>query len=485
MELYKIIQLLTKEEFEEIYQSFLQKNAEKSALFFKIIRECPEDPEKLFLSQCDITPGAFYVLKSRLNQKIETYLLGRIGEPQLQVMRQLMNVDDLMFNNPKEIAQAALNHLEKELTRYDHPYGLMMVYKELQNLNIFQAEKYDYYKARYNQQVAYAVALNQGMDLIVQFFEAFDRYHRKRSERAQRDMVRFAEKIFHLSNLYESHRLFIYKAIIHLFAKFYIEIPALLQQDMEDTDTLFEKSFEIIDAYKEDNFYKNIGLVFNFLRYLYYEQQNVTNKARIFFDILENKIDKLVGSYHYHVGTSMFLEKKVLYHVRTNTLDQLRIDAERWLGKVQVEPENLTSYVNFYMFVAKAYFLNQKYNECRKILFQLDNLVNLRKSPHMNLEVKLLLAVCYAKLRDYELADQLILSLQRQLRKPEMVNYDHARDLLKMLVIYLGGSERNRTRQFNTCLEHWNQANVGKFVLLSGLDFQTLLGVELYRMVAA
>ncbi len=485
MELYKIITQLTKEEYQEIYQSFLQKNAEKSALFFKIIRENPEEPEKIFLNQCDISAGAFYVLKSRLNQKIETYLLNRIGEPQLQVMRQLMNVDDLVFNNPREIAHAALNHLEKELLRYDSPYGLMMVYKELQNINIFQQEKYDYYKARYNQQVAYTVALNQGMDLIVQFFEAFDRYYRKRSDKAHRDMIRITEKIFNVSNLYDSHRLFIYKAIVHLFARLFLQIPEPLNHDMEDAETLFEKSFEIIDTYKEDNFYKNIGLVFNFLRFTYYEQQNVGNKARMFFDILDNKIDKLVGSFHFHVGTSLFLERKISYHLRTNTLEQLLSDAEGWVNTVQVEPENLTSYVNFHMFVAKAYFLNAKYNECRKVLFHLDNSVNLRRSVHLNLEVKMLLAVCYSKLRDYELADQLILSLQRQLRKPEMVQYDHARHLLKMLVIYLGGSERNRTRQFNACLEHWNEGNVGRQKLLDGIDFEALLGVELYRMAAA
>ena len=75
MDLYKIISQLTEEEFNDIYNTFTANKADKSAAFLKIIRENTETPDKQFLSEFDITPSAFYVLKSRLNQKIETFLL--------------------------------------------------------------------------------------------------------------------------------------------------------------------------------------------------------------------------------------------------------------------------------------------------------------------------------------------------------------------------------------------------------------------------
>ena len=69
MDLYKIISQLTEEEFTDIYNTFTANKADKSAAFLKIIRENPETPDKQFLGEFDITPSAFYVLKSRLNQK--------------------------------------------------------------------------------------------------------------------------------------------------------------------------------------------------------------------------------------------------------------------------------------------------------------------------------------------------------------------------------------------------------------------------------
>lgn len=146
MDLYKIISQLTEEEFTEIYNTFTANKADKSAAFLKIIRENPISPDKDFLEAFDISPSAFYVLKSRLNQKIETYLLNRLGDKNLHVMRKVLNVNDLVFNNPREISVAALRKLEKELVKFDFPFGLMIVYKELQNLHAFD-ENHTYSRA--------------------------------------------------------------------------------------------------------------------------------------------------------------------------------------------------------------------------------------------------------------------------------------------------------------------------------------------------
>ncbi|MEL6191490.1 MAG: hypothetical protein AAFR66_05550 [Bacteroidota bacterium] len=129
MDLYKIISQLTEEEFNEIHATFTANKAEKSAAFLRIIRENPISPDKEFLNQFDITPSAFYVLKSRLNQKIETFLLNRVGDPNLHVMRRVLNVNDLVFNNPREISIAALRKLEKELIIFEFPNWMMIVSK--------------------------------------------------------------------------------------------------------------------------------------------------------------------------------------------------------------------------------------------------------------------------------------------------------------------------------------------------------------------
>lgn len=473
MDLYKIITQLTEEEFTEIYTTFTANKADKSAAFLKIIRENPESPDKEFLEKFDISPSAFYVLKSRLNQKIEAFLLNRVGDPNLHVMRRVLNVNDLVFNNPREISVAALRKLEKELVKFDFPYGLMIVYKELQNLHAFD-ENHTYYKSRYNQQVAYAVAMDKAVDVVVQFFRSYDLFFLSRKEKDYQDMIRQMEKIDNINNLYDSHRLYIFKAIIHLFAKLFIEIPDTIRCEVEDSEAMFEKSLEILGEYKDDAFYLNINILFNFLRFTYYDNNNIRDKSKIFFEILDYKIEELLTRYHFNANTSLFLYQKLRYHLRTNTVEQLIRDVESYVSKIEMEPYRITFFVNFHLFLAHAYFADKNYKKSSRMLYNLRNEANLRRHVHMDLEVKFFLALSYVMLEDFDLANQLILSLQRQLRKATMAKYDHAKTLLKILSVALGGKPRTRAKNLKLNIEKWKEENVGRYALIKEIDLESI-----------
>ena len=473
MDLYKIISQLTDEEFTEIHTTFTANKADKSAAFLRIIRENPESPDKQFLDEFDISPSAFYVLKSRLNQKIETFLLNRVGDPNLHVMRRVLAVNDLVFNNPREISVAALRKLEKELLKFDFPYGLMIVYKELQNLHAFD-ENHTYFKSRYNQQVAYAVAMDKAVDLVVQFFRSFDAFFLSRKDKDHTDMIRIMEKMDNLNNLYESHRLYMFKCIIHIFAKLFIEIPETIRCEVEDLESMFEKSFEILGEYKDDTFYYNINILFNFLRYIYYDNNNIRDKSKIYFEILDYKIEELLTRYHFNANTSLFLFRKLQYHKRTNTVEQLIKDVDDYISQIEMEPYRISFYVNFHRFMAHAYFADKNYNKASRILYNLRNEVNLRKHTHMDLEVKFFLALSYVCMEDFDLANQLILSLQRQLRKTTMARYEHAKILLKILSVALGGKPRTRAKNLRINIDKWKEANVGRYALLIDIDLESL-----------
>lgn len=473
MDLYKIISQLTDEEFDEIHGNFTANKAEKSAAFLSIIRENPETPDKQFLDEFDISPSAFYVLKSRLNQKIEGFLLNRVGDPNLHVMRRVLNVNDLVFNNPREISVAALRKLEKELVKFDFPYGLMIVYKELQNLHAFD-ENHTYYKSRYNQQVAYAVAMDKAVDLVVSFFRSFDSFILSRKDRDHADMIRTMEKIDNLTNLYESHRLYIFKCIVHIFAKLFIEIPETIRCEVEDLESMFEKSLEILEEYKDDAFYLNINILFNFLRYVYYDNNQIRDKSKIFFEILDYKIEELMTRYHFNANTSLFLSRKLRYHQRNNTIDQLIKDVENYISKIEIEPYRISFFVNYHMFMANAYFSAKDYRKASRILYKLRNEINLRKLVHVDLEVKFFLALTYVCMEDFDLANQLILSLQRQLRKATMSRYEHAKVLLKILSVALGGKPRTRAKNLRINIDKWKEMNVGRNAMLVDVDMDAV-----------
>ncbi|MDP5172171.1 MAG: hypothetical protein NWR72_18150 [Bacteroidia bacterium] len=473
MDLYKIVSQLAEDEFDEVYTGLTQNKADKSARFLKLIREDPVAPDKQFLAQEDITPAAFYVLKSRLNQKIEAYLLNRVGDPNLAVMQRVLNVNDLVFNNPREIAVAALRRLERELLKFDFPYGLMIVYKELQNLHAFD-ENHVFYKSRYNQQVAYAVAMDKAVDLVVQFFRAFDDYQLKRREIDHTNMIRIMEKVDNINNLYDSHRLYIFKAIVHIFAKLFIVIPDSIRCELEPIETMFENAIGYLDEYNDDPFYQNINILFNFLRYTYHEQAGNIDKAKIFFETLDYKVEELLTQYHFNANTSLFLFSKLQNHIRNKTLPALLNDVDKYIGFYEIEPYRMSFYVNYNTFLSYAYFLNGDFRRAARVLYNLRNDVNLRKYLHAEVETKFFLALSYVMMEDFDLANQLILSLQRSLRKPSWAKWEHGRILLRILSVALGGKPRTRAKNLKVNIDKWNEENVGPYAFLEMLNLEKL-----------
>lgn len=484
MELYKIVGQLTQEEFEEIYSTFLANNADKSAAFLKTIRENPDTPDKQFLDEYKIAASAFYVLKSRLNQKVEAFLLSRVGDPSLHVIHRVLNINDLIFNNSREISLAALRKLEKELIRLDFPYGLMVVYKALQNLHAFDEDNYNFFRSKYNRQAAYTLAMNEAMDHVIQFFRAYDYFYLNRKEKDFTEMIRLMEKVDNKNNLYESHRLYIYKTIIHIFAKLFIDIPTTIRCEVEPIGDMFEKSFQILEDYKDDTFYSNISILFNFLRFVHYDNEK-DSRSIIYYELLNYKMEELLARHHYNAPTSLFLFRKLKSHQESDTISELVQEIDQYISKVEVEPYRTTNYLNYHLFVAYAHFFDGDYKKASRILYNIRNELNLRKHVHAHLEVKFLLALSYVLMEDYDLANQLILSLQRQLRKQTMAKYAHGKVLLKVLTVALAGRPSTRAKNLTTHIQKWREANVGHHAFMEMIDLEALFLKEAEKAMMA
>jgi len=94
---------------------------------------------------------------------------------------------------------------------------------------------------------------------------------------------------------------------------------------------------------------------------------------------------------------------------------------------------------------------------------------------HVELEVKFFLALVYVVMQDFDLANQLILSLQRQLRKDSMSRYEkNGKPLLKVLSTALGGKPNTRERNLRKYIDQYNEGNKGRYGLLRELDLEAI-----------
>ena len=480
MELYKIVRQLTSAEFEELHDGFTNNKADKSALFLKIIRQFPENPDKEFLIQVDITPAAFYVLKSRLNQKVEEFLLTRLGDPNLDVISRVLKAQELAYNNSRQITVGALNKLERELVRLDFPYGLTVVYKLMQQLHCFNDEDLSFYQKQYNKQMAYTVAMDKATDLLTRFFRLFDSYWHSRKEEDLTQIARVVEQIDNLCHLYDSHRLYIYKSIIHLYVILFLDMEDEVRCELEKADVIFEKAMEILNVYKEDKTYEHIHMVFNFLRYIHFERTN-QDKLRIYFDILDFKVEELLTVFYLNANTALFLAAKIRHHVRNNTTAGLMKDVDLHLSNISLDMYRPSFYIQYHFFLAETAFLNGDYNKSNKVLYSLRNTLSFRKYPHSDLETKFLLAIGYIMTQEDELTSQTIMSIQRQLRNETSNKYEHCKTLLKILTVASGNRANTRIRNFEKYIPEWEELNTGKYAMLTEINMRNIFLTDFFN----
>lgn len=473
--LYKIIKQLSEEEFGDIYQNLTSNKADKSALFLKTIRES-DNPVEDFLEKQDISASAFYVLKSRLNQKVESFLLNRLGDPKMEAIHKVFKVYDLIFNSPREIAVTTLKKLEKTMIEMDNPLVLMVVYRGLKMLHNYDIEDRLEYEKLYNQAVAFYLTSEKAIETVMAFFRTWDKYYLGRKKSDLRELLKLMEKVNNLNNLYDSQRIYICKGVIHLFSRHFLELPDRMEEIMDPDEAVFERCFTILENGKEDILFKNVNLIFDYLRYLYFHNQGVSDREKIYFELLDYKIEDLLTNFNFGMDCSQILFYKLKRHLKEGTLDQLVRDYDKYISKIDVEGERIVTMVNFAMFEAYVAYYSRNFDNASRILYRLRNRVNLRKYPHIDAEVKMFLAFTYVLQDELDLANQLILSLQRQLKKgPFGEDYPHGRTFLKILTNRLSGKTTKRVSQVKKHLEEFAAENTGPMALLPYLDLNFAL----------
>ncbi len=467
--LYKIIKQLSGGEFEDIYQNLTSNKAEKSALFLKTIRES-DNPVEDFLEKQDISASAFYVLKSRLNQKVESFLLNRLGDPEMEAIHKVFKVYDLMFNSPREISVTTLKRLEKTMVELDNPLVLMVVYRALKMLHNNDNDQRSFYDKQFNQAVAFYLANEKAINAVMAFFRAFGKYYLGRRKSDFNEMIKIIESVNNINNLYDSQRIYICKSIIHLYARQFLELPDRVLDIMDPQEEVFERCFTILENGKEDILFKNINLIFDFLRYLYYHNQKAVERERIYFELLDYKIEELLTDFNFGMECSQILFFKLQRHLSEETLEDMLKDYKQYIQKIDIDSDRTVTNVNFCLFQAYTAFYSRNFESASRILYRMRNKINLRKFPHMDAEVKLFLALVYVLQDEVDLANQLILSLQRQFKKVYFADYDNGRMFLKLLSNRLSGKSAKKVAQTKKLLEDYKTNNVGPRAFLPFLD---------------
>jgi hypothetical protein len=448
--LKNIIKQLSEKDFTDLYNSLLGSSAEKSAFLLKALRERNLSDTRI-MAEIEVNTNAYYTLRSRLNLKIEEYLMRQLESPRTDVLRKVANINEIVFTKKRTIAIATLKKLEKELIDYDLANELTIVYKSLKKLHV-NSPDYFQYSQLYNRHIAYMLALDKSEDLLADYFKKYGNYLLNAEASDKLGLSLVTREMQNVANLYNSHRLYVYRSAMHVFHRLFVEPDENLQHDSESIEDIFDKVQKIFDTYGLDSIYYHLNLVFEFLKLEYYNHYKVYRQAEKYFEEVNDAVANLLTNYATFTFPSQFLISKLNRHLRLGTESELYTEVESLFLDYEEESVDVPKHVIFTTYKALAAYYSGKYDEASRILNTLLNEVSLKKYPYIHLELKSLLALQYALIRDYELFNQLANSIQRQVRSYDKDVCDNIPMFIKILKIAVSEAKKDKARKINALM---------------------------------
>jgi len=450
--LKNIIKQLSEEDYQAIYESLNESNAEKSAYLLKSMREKHQSDAKI-MEELEVNTNAYYTLRSRLNQRIEEYLLQQMDNPRADILKKVANINEILFTKKKAIAIATLKKLEKELLDYDLSNELTIVYKSLKKLNLNSSDAFTYSQL-YNKHVAYTLAVDKAEDLLSEYFKKYGAFTMMgRNERSDLELKLLRTETNNVTKLYESHRLFVYQSCLNIFHRLFVESDEELEMELEPIEDILNEIQKIFQFYELDSNYYHLQNVFEFLKLEYYNHYKVYRKAEEFYESVNESVATLITNYSLYTFPGQFLISKIMRHMRMKTLDQIYEENDGLFYEFESDENDIPNHVIYCSYRALACYYVKKYDEAARWINQLLNSVSLKKYPYIHLEVKLLLALQYCLINDYDLFHQLINSIQRQIRLLGKEKCEHLLDFSKILKISQSDAKKNKFDKISVLAE--------------------------------
>ncbi len=465
--LKNIIKQLSEDDYNKIHDSLIEHNADKSAQLLKSMREKQLSDAKI-MDELEVNTNAYYTLRSRLNQKIEEYLLQQMENPRTDLLKKVSNINEIVFTKKSAIAIATLKKLEKELLDYDLANELTVVYKNLKKLHLNSPEHFTYSQL-YNRHVAYMLSVDKAEDILADYFKKYGNYLLTESDADKIALKVLSDEITNISQLYKSHRLYVYNSCIHIFHRLFVEHDRDENLDAEPIEDIIQNVQRIFEQYYLDSIYYHLKLVFEFLKLEYYSYYKVYRKAERYYDEVNQQACSLITNYGHFTFPVQFLITKLNRSLRMNSSHELYHENVDIFSDYETSALDAPKHIIYTLYRAVSCFYAGKYDEAARWINNLLNDMSLKKHPQAFLEIKMILALQYCLQNDYDLFNQHINSVQRQVRLMGKDSCEHIVIFIKLLKTALGESKKTRQDKIRQLADKYNSLkkpifSVGTFI---------------------
>jgi tetratricopeptide (TPR) repeat protein len=421
IKLKKIVTHLDDGIYKQIEET-LQKNKAENFLYLLRSYRNTELRDQDIAKELSINPNSLYVLKSRLNDKIQEHLSGDIFTDKEEVLKQLHQIPEICYGSSREIATTFLQKLETDLLMYDMHNELLVVYSALKKIHMY-SEKYFHYSQSYNRHTAFNISLEKCEEILGNFNRVLGQYNFARSPRQLETLVFLNKEVNDHFALNPSRQLEVIKNFIELeLAIFTYGSTA----NTHNTEEVLQHTHKMLVDLPSSSLHKNWINALDYLFFEYYRKTGQLKMAMTYYEKVNNNIDTLLLYTHIAL-TSKFLISKLNFLQEGGRTSELEQDKN-----ILYDVEDKHTGVLMGIYKAMCAYHKGSYKEAASKLNEIINTNSFKDFFHINTEVKLTLAFVYIQMKEFDLADNLVKNIYRKIKSEELTGYSNVLDLIKV-----------------------------------------------------
>jgi len=435
IKLKEIIMHLDEGVFESLERSFVKNKADNFLYLLKSYRNNKKDAE--IIDTLNVNSNSFYVLKSRLFDKIQEHLSGDIYVSKEELLKKLNTIPEICVKEPREVATAFLKKLEKDLLQYDMHNELLIVYSALKKLHLY-SEKYFHYSQLFNKHIAFSLSLEKAEETLGNFNRVLGQYGFSRSARYLETLKFLRKEVNDHYALNPSRQIEIIKSLIELQLCIFCNTDLNKEINVEEQLNQTEK---IILELPESSAHKTWLLVVHFLCFEYYYKINQIKKALLHYEKVAAMQKQLL--LYSNIGlTSKFFITKIAFMQQQGKVNELAMEDPK---QVIFDKDDTHSKVLFTIYDSMVSYYCGNIREAANKLNTILNENSFKDLFHINADVKLTLAFYYIEMKEFEIADSIIKGIYRKIKSEKIDNYSNILDIIKVFEIEIKQSGGNIT----------------------------------------
>ncbi|MFM2136552.1 MAG: hypothetical protein RL021_1952 [Bacteroidota bacterium] len=463
--LNKTIKKLSDTEYQELLSAVAGRKNNKPFVVLEAARKHNYN-EGQMMEMLGVTPSTYYTLKSRLNERIAEYLSRNVNNPISVLKEKVAMVPAMLFSNDRSVAIRSLKNLEKQLIEYDLSNELIVVYKALARLSMYNGD-YDYYEKEYNRHVAYSLAVVKAEDLFYEFVKRAGSYRLSHDERDFESVQAILRELTNISELYHGHRLFVLNNVVRIyFLTLFTSRKENLQALEIEVDSILQKMNQYFEKFELDTFYQSIKFLVDYIYFEYYQRSGNQVRADHYYSKINQGVPDIASKPVFSFYVTEYLNSKVerfLVNQNIDSLSDISADLENSFDTTVDEPY---PFISFRQYQSIVKFYQADFSGAAKVINNMRNDLSMKKFIYSDIESKLFQALQYCFMGEDGLCNQLIQSVKRQIPDDDR-RYDPANMMIKLLKAATKPEEfRKKVRKITDIYDQFRALAHGKESIL-------------------